>query len=632
MAIMKKLTTTFSLIAMLAIGVFAQNTRNVQDAVRSLNSKLDDIEQSFQSQMRSNSVEQVQIDALMDDIRDLRGQVADFSNNLDRHRENRKDAQKVVDSAQRLNDVMGDVTSNKSMERDWQTARDQVDRLGREYGVVARWENGSGTENSGVARNGGGYSNTGNSGSYSDNDNAQPVPASAPAKHPVPPTYDRGTQATVSVGLSGTYQIDRQASENIDDIVRGANVSTEQQDDLRDKLEAPDQIAIEIRGTQVTLATSKGEPVTFTADGREKTQDSNGRTIRLKATMSGDTLTVSSLGGETDFNITFTSVSGGRAMKVSRRITTDYLKQTAFAESIYNKTDSVAHLDIGGGAVTTPSVNNSGSTTGSNNGSSGSNRGYSDNTSNTSNNSSDNRGYSDNDQQTTVSNGGSTSGGYNNNGGYKRGGNNSGNNNRGSNNGGYNGGYNGGAPQVTSRTGNFVVPYGVTLSGRLENLVTTKISQNGDRFKLTVQSPSDYRGAVIEGYLSGVDRSGKVSGQSTLTLNFEKITTPDGKTYDFAGQVTAVNDVSGKVVNVDNEGTIRGTNQTKETAKRGAAGGGLGALIGVIAGGGKGAAIGAIIGAGGGASTVLATGKDDVELQPGSTISIQSTSPKDIAR
>jgi hypothetical protein len=594
---MKKLTVIFSLVAVLAIGAIAQNDRNIQDAVRSLNSKLDDIEQSFQNQMRSNSVPQGQIDVLNDDVRDLRSAVADLQNNLDRHRDNRKDAQKVVESAQRLNDVMGDIASNRQMERDWQTARDQVDRIAREYGIVARWQEGAGTVNGGVM---GTNDQFPNSGGYSDNDNGRP--AARQPQQSMPPVRNNSAPQTVSVGLSGTYQLDRQASENVDDIVRAANVSGDQQDDLRDKLDAPDQIAIEIRGTQVTLATSKGDPVTFTADGREKTQDSNGRTIRLKATMSGDTMTVSSLGGETDFTITFTSISGGRAMKVSRRITTDYLKQTVFAESLYNKTDSVAHLDIGNSAA--PTVTDNGGT---------SNTPYS-----TNGNSSDpNRGYSDNDQQTPITNGG----GYNN----------GGNNNRGNSNrrggGGYNGGYNSGAPQVTNRNGNFVVPYGITLSGRLESLVTTKVSQNGDRFKMTVQSPAEYRGAVIEGYLSSVQQSGKVSGQSSLTFNFEKITLPDGKTYDFAGQVMSISDATGKIINVDNEGTIRGTNQSKETAKRGAAGGGLGALIGVIAGGGKGAAIGAIIGGAGGASTVLVTGKDDVELQAGSTISIQSTSP-----
>ena len=605
---MKKLTTTVSLIAMLALGTFAQNNRQIQDAVRSLNSKLDDIEQSFQGQMRSNSVPQGQIDVLKDDVQNLRDSVADLQQNLDRHRDNRKDAQKVVDSAQRLNDVMGDIASNRQMERDWQTARDQVDRIAQEYGVVTRWGEGPSATNGGGSNNNGAYSN---GGGYSDNNDPRPAPRPTPQR--MPPVRDNGGPATVSIGLAGTYQVDRQASENIDDIVRSANITDDQQSDLRDKLDAPDQIAIELRGTQVTLATSKGDPVTFTADGREKTQGSNGRTIRLKATMSGDTLTVSSLGGETDFNITFTSISGGRAMKVTRRITTNYLKETVFAESLYNKTDAVAHLDIGGGSSPTMSTDNGASTT-SNSGS---------------NTSDSNRGYSDNDQQTTIANGGSTNGGYNNSGSNNRG--NNSNNRRGG--GGYNGGnngsggYNGGAPQVTSRTGNFVIPYGVTLSGRLENLVTTKVSQNGDRFKMTVQSPAEYRGAVIEGYLSSVQQSGKVSGQSSLTFNFEKITLADGRTYDFAGQVMSINDATGKVIKVDNEGTIRGDNQSKETAKRGAAGGGLGALIGVIAGGGKGAAIGAIIGAAGGASTVLVTGKDDVELAAGSTINIQSTSP-----
>jgi hypothetical protein len=180
---------------------------------------------------------------------------------------------------------------------------------------------------------------------------------------------------------------------------------------------------------------------------------------------------------------------------------------------------------------------------------------------------------------------------------------------------------------MTTRTGDFVVPYGTTINGRLENEINTKVSQNGDRFRMTVQSPVDYRGAVIEGYVSGVGSSGKISGQSNITFNFEKITMRDGKTYDFAGQLTGLSDAQGKIIKIDNEGTARGDSQTKETAKRGAAGGGLGALIGAIAGGGKGAAIGAIIGAGAAGSTVLMSGKNDIQLLPGSTITVQSTSP-----
>jgi hypothetical protein len=302
------------------------------------------------------------------------------------------------------------------------------------------------------------------------------------------------------------------------------------------------------------------------ADGRDKVDNSNGRSVRLRATLSGDTLTVSSLGGETDYTIKFISVSDGRGMKVSRRITTDYLNQTVMAESFYNKTDAVARLGIPAGGVqgTNPPDNGGG-------------------------------GYSDNDQNGQPSYGGS--------------------------------------PRATGpRTGNFAVPDRTIITARLENEINTKVSQNNDRFRMTVQSPTEFRGATIEGYISGVGRSGKVSGQSNFTFNFEKITLKDGQTYDFAGFLQSIRDQNGKTVNVDNEGTARGDSQTRETVKRGGIGGGIGAVIGAIAGGAKGAAIGAIIGAGGGAGSVIVQGKDDLQLLPGSTITVQASSPIQQAR
>ena len=63
---------------------------------------------------------------------------------------------------------------------------------------------------------------------------------------------------------------------------------------------------------------------------------------------------------------------------------------------------------------------------------------------------------------------------------------------------------------------------------------------------MTVQSPDEFRGATVEGYISGIKRSGKVTGESELTLNFEKITLRNGQTYDFAGNLQAVQDANGK--------------------------------------------------------------------------------------
>ncbi|MEQ1920867.1 MAG: hypothetical protein ABL952_00030 [Pyrinomonadaceae bacterium] len=411
-----------------------------------------------------------------------------------------------------------------------------------------------------------------------------------------------GTAGLVSaqrtVAISGTYDIDRDVSDRVDDVVADVNVADNQKQDLIDKLDAPDQIAIDLRGNQVTLATSKASPVTFTADGRDKTEtDGNGRTIRLRATLSGDRLIVSSIGGDTDFTITFTSTDNGQVLKVSRRITTDYLSQTVFAESTYNKTDSVARLGIpanGGG-----------------NGNSGGNYPDNNNGNNTGNSGSTtydpNGGYSDNDQNGTVSNGGSNN----------------------SSNGNTTGGNNNDRPSaVYVKPGNYTVADGTMITGVLDNEINTKVSQNNDRFRMKVQSPDQYRGAVIEGYVSGINRSGKVTGASSITLNFEKITLNNGQSYDFAGTLRGVTDATGKIINVDNEGTIKGGSQTTTTAKRGGIGAGAGAILGAILGGGKGAAIGAIIGAGAGAGSVAIQDRKDVQINKGSTLSIQAAAPR----
>ena len=404
-----------------------------------------------------------------------------------------------------------------------------------------------------------------------------------------------GTTGIVSaqrtVAISGTYDIDRDVSDRVDDVVADVNVADSQKQDLIDKLDAPDQIAIDLRGTQVTLATSKAQPVTFTADGRDKTEtDSNGRNIRLRATLTGDKLILSSIGGDTDYTITFTSSDNGQVLKVSRRITTDYLNQTVFAESTYNKTDSVARLGIpasGGG----------------NNPTAGSNNGNNNNGSTTYD---PNGGYSDNDQNGTISNGGSNN----------------------SSNGNTNGGNNNGRPSaVYVKPGNYTVADGTMITGVLENELNTKVSQNNDRFRMKVQSPDAYRGAIIEGYVSGINRSGKVTGASTINLNFEKITLNNGQSYDFAATLRGVTDATGKIINVDNEGTIKGDSQTTNTAKRGGIGAGIGAIIGAIAGGGKGAAIGAIIGGGAGAGSVAVQDRKDVQINKGSTVSIQAAAP-----
>ena len=364
--------------------------------------------------------------------------------------------------------------------------------------------------------------------------------------------------------LTGTYQLDASRSEDTREIadraIQNNNIRNQNaRRDLENKLAAPQEIAIDVRGNQVTLKTSNAEQTTFAADGREKVETlSNGEKIRVRATLRGQEVSISSFGNNSDYTITFTSIDSGKNMRVTRRFTTDYLRQTVFAESVYQKTDSVARID-----------------------------GY-----NSNDDYSDNGDYSSSDPNDVPGN--TTSGN---------------------------------TTPVPGRTGDYVVPDGTIILGTLDNDIDTKVSQNNDRFRMTVTSPNQFRGAVIEGYISGINRSGRVSGRSEISFNFQTIRLQNGETYDFAGFLQSVTDEDGKKIKIDEEGTAKGGSQTKETVKRSGIGAGIGALIGAIAGGAKGAAIGAVIGGGAGAGSVILQGKDDLQLKAGSEVSVKASSP-----
>lgn len=495
----------------------ARNQREVRDLLRTLTAQVDDFQYGLDYELKNNSAgTRTNAADVNRSLRDLQDKVTAFDENFAAKRENRNDIDDIIAAAADVDGSLATISLNRRLETDWADVKKTISSLGANYGVVAKFE----PRISNAAKD----------------TNYDPLPAQ------------------IKGGLNGTYSIDTARSENVEEIVSGTGVTTANKADLESKLDAPEQIAIDIRGNQVTLASSKAAPVTVIADGSEKVERSNGRTIRLKATLRGDELTISSIGGETDYTIIFTSMDDGRSMKVTRRFTTDYLAETVFAESFYTKTDAVAGLGID--PSNTPTGGNS----------------------------------------TNIPN--DTSAGTQPN-----------------------------PSIVPGRTGEFIVPNGTIVTANLENMIDSKASQNNDRFKLTVQTPMEFRGAVIEGYISGVGRSGRISGSSNITFNFESITLRSGQRYDFAGSLQGVKDQYGKAVKVDTEGTAKSDSQTKETAKRGGIGAGLGALIGAIAGGGKGAVIGAVIGGGAGAGSVIATGREDLQLMQGSTLTIQSSSP-----
>lgn len=345
--------------------------------------------------------------------------------------------------------------------------------------------------------------------------------------------------------LTGTFRLDASQS---DDPAQAADRATQglsniERTRLRNvliaRLESPDQLAIELRGREVSLASSRAPQITFSADGIERVETSNtGRTMRARASLVGDQLTVSSTGDrDNEFNVTFNPIDNGRRLSVTRRVYLNGISRPVVVQSTYDRTSDVARFDINTGS-----------------------QGYPDN-------------YPADNQE-------------------------------------------------------FILINGESVVAVIDNDLSTTSAREGDRFTATVRQPLKYQGAVIEGHVSNVQRSGRVTGRSQMTMNFDNIRLRDGRSFRFAGLVESVRNVEGDVVKVDNEGVIRDDNQTNKTVQRTAIGTAVGAIIGAIAGGGKGAAIGAIVGAGGGAGSVYVQGRDDLELLRGTELTIRATGPR----
>jgi hypothetical protein len=190
-------------------------------------------------------------------------------------------------------------------------------------------------------------------------------------------------------------------------------------------------------------------------------------------------------------------------------------------------------------------------------------------------------------------------------------------------------GVRGNYPAAGASRGGVLVPDGTELVAVLNETLSTKQSRDGDRFTLTVRSPSRDEGATIDGHLARVGRSGQVSGRAEMSFEFDTIRQREGRVYDFAGYIESVRTTNGDTVRVNNEGRVQDEgDQTGRTATRTGIGAAIGAVIGAVAGGGKGAAIGAAVGAGVGAGSVFIQGRNDLDLMYGTEFVIRVSAPR----
>ena len=441
---------------------------------------------------------------------EVRRQLSDFElalvqlrNRVNSRQVGSADARNVLDRAGYLNNFITNRQLSYQTENSWNSLRPDLDRLASAFNIAWNWSNIPGTPGPG-----GGYGNRGD--------------------------------------LTGTFKLNNSRGDDVrqavDNATRNLSLAERQRvyDALLRRLDPPQMLAIDRRGNSITIVSTRAPQINFVADGREQVETTpGGRQVRVRAQLSGDTLTITRTGERAnDFTVTFDPSRDGRELIVTRTLYSDRVNQPVTVRTYYDQVSDTAQLDL----------------------------------------------YETNRE---------------------------------------------GSPSTGDvATGSFVIPNGTELTAVLNNDLSTQNVREGERFTMTVRSPGQYDGATIEGSVINVSRGGRVSGRSEMTLDFDTIRLRDGRSYRFAGILESVRMPNGDVVQVDNEGAVRDSDQTKTTVTRTAIGTAVGAIIGAIAGGGKGAAIGAIVGAGAGAGSVYIQGRNDLDLTAGTEVTLRATGPR----
>jgi hypothetical protein len=168
------------------------------------------------------------------------------------------------------------------------------------------------------------------------------------------------------------------------------------------------------------------------------------------------------------------------------------------------------------------------------------------------------------------------------------------------------------------------LPADLALRIRLDDTLTSADSQVGDPFSATVVDQGKYRDARVYGHISSITTSGRVKGNTTIMLRFDRLVMPDGRRAPIHAELVELYDApSGEKVDV--EGAIQSGGRGRTTVIHTAIGTGAGALLGGIFGGAKGAGIGSIVGGAGGLGTTAFHGRQKVSLNSGLEMLIRIT-------
>lgn len=177
---------------------------------------------------------------------------------------------------------------------------------------------------------------------------------------------------------------------------------------------------------------------------------------------------------------------------------------------------------------------------------------------------------------------------------------------------------------LLASTPSFVVPNDIALRIRLDDTLTSVDSRVGDPFSATVVDQGECQNARVYGHIAEIQMSGRVKGNTSMGLRFDRLVMPDGRRAPIHAEIVELYHApSGEKVDV--EGAIESGGRGRTSVEHTAIGAGAGALLGGIFGGGEGAGIGSVIGGVGGLGTTAFHGHQKITLSSGQEMLIRVT-------
>ena len=223
--------------------------------------------------------------------------------NFDARRSTSNDVSEVLNRASFIDNFMRDYRFDVRAERSWSMLKTDLDMLSNYYSVGWNWNR----------------------------------------QYESPTRFDQM--------ITGTYRLNIGESDDVSAVVERASNAyyagaqrERLQRNLELRLQSPNMLAIEKRGTNVTIASSVSPQITFEADGvaRTETMPNGRRTVNVTARTNYDGVALSYEGDRVnDFYVNFMPV-GNDKLRVIRRVYLENRNETVTVASVYDKVNQSA--------------------------------------------------------------------------------------------------------------------------------------------------------------------------------------------------------------------------------------------------------------------------------------------------